>query len=98
MKQILILHPGTGDERLPVSFLGSSLDLHRVGCDGDPGRCCALVAEHNGRVDAIGLEGMPVHLELKLARHTHALGSALATTTRRTPVVNSGGIHSGLKR
>jgi predicted amino acid dehydrogenase len=98
MKQILVLHPGAGDECVPVSFLGSSLELHRVGCGGDPALCRELVARHDGRVDAIGLEGMPIHLELGLARRTHALGTALAAAARRTPVVDGGGVRGGLER
>ena len=98
MKQILVLHPGSGDERSALSLLGTDLELRRLGCAGSAERARELVAEHDGVVDAIGLEGMPLHLELGSARRSHRSGAALAAAASRTPVVDGGGIRGGLER
>ena len=68
MKQILVIHTGEGGETTNHSFMGHNLSLRRAGCGGDPERARALIQEYDGKVDAIGLEGMPATLELGAAR------------------------------
>src|SRR3990172_7842238 len=98
MKQILVIHLNEGDETSSVSFLGQTVQVRRIGCGGDAHRARALIGEYDGRVDAIGLEGMPSQLELGSARRPHEVGSTLPTAAHSTPVVDGGGIRAGLER
>ncbi len=68
MKKILIIHLGEGEMLLPVTFLDQDVEVRRVGCGGDVARARALIAEYDGAVDAIGLEGMPAVLRLGSAQ------------------------------
>ena len=64
IKQILVIHLYDGDQIATVSLLGYDLQIRRMGCAGDLDRAQALIAEYDGRVDAIALEGMPTDLRL----------------------------------
>jgi len=58
----------------------------------------ALIAEYDGRVDAIALEGMPTDLRLGAARRLHEMGTQLAIAARRSPIVDGGGVRDLLER
>lgn len=99
MKQILVIHGAAeADETSVLSFRGREVEVRRLGCGGDPERARELIAEWDGRVDACGLEGLPIHLELGRSRLPHEVGSALPRAAKATPVVDGGGIRSGLER
>ena len=98
MKQILVIHTGEGGETADIPFMGEDLLLRRAGCGGDPERARALIHEHDGRVAAIALEGMPAALELGAARRPHELGATLAPVAQQTVVVDGSGIRAGLER
>jgi predicted amino acid dehydrogenase len=98
MKTILSIHLGEGDEVAQVTFLDQELEIHRIGCQGDTDRVRSLIAEYDGRVDAISLEGMPAQLQLGPANRQHEIGSTLAEAARTTPVVDGGVVRSGLER
>lgn len=98
MKRILVIHAGEGGDTTSYTFMGHPLSVQRAGCGGDPERARALIAEHDGRVDAIALEGMPATLELGSARRPHELGATLAPVARQSTVVDGSGIRAGLER
>ena len=98
MKQILVIHLGTGDDTTTVTFLGQPVQIRRMGAGGDADQARALIAEYDGRVDAIALEGYPAELQLGSARVKHKVGSTLAATAQVTPVVDGGGVRDGLDR
>lgn len=98
VSRIAVLHRGHGEQSRQVTFLGRSLELRRIGCGGSPERARDLVAACDGRVDAIGLEGMPVTLELGRQRRTHRVGRELASIARITPVVDGGGVRGAMER
>ncbi len=98
MKTILTIYSGEGADNETQRFLDQDLQLRRVGCGGDPERARALIAEYDGRVDAIALEGMPLQLELGDARRPHEAGATLLAAAQQTPVVDGHGIRAGLER
>jgi predicted amino acid dehydrogenase len=98
MKQILVIHLDQDESRETVTFLGQEVEIHRLGCKGDAETARKLIAEYDGRVDAIGLEGLPAELELGPARRPHTDGSKLPAAARLTPVVDGSGIRAGLER
>jgi predicted amino acid dehydrogenase len=98
MAKVLVIHLGDGRETINETILGSPVEITRIGTRGDPDLTCATIAEYDGQVDAIGLEGMPHQLRLGAARADHELGQRLMGAARRTPVVNGSGVRSGLER
>jgi predicted amino acid dehydrogenase len=98
MKEILVIHLNEGEATEEVSFLGQALQIRRTGCGGDVERVQALIAQADGTVAAIGLEGLPAELELGSAQVDHEAGKALPAVASRTPVVDGSGIRAGLER
>ncbi len=97
MKKLVVIHLGEGESTETVTFLGQAVEIRRLGCGGDESRARALIMEHDGRADAIALEGMPVRLRLGNASVRHEVGAALAAVARTTPVVDGSGMRSGLE-
>lgn len=81
-----------------VSFLGREVEVHRIGCGGDPDLVRARIEELDGAVAAIALEGMPSRLELGGLRRLHEAGAELHRSARRTRVVDGSGIRAALER
>jgi predicted amino acid dehydrogenase len=98
MKKILVIHLGEGGQVLDTIFLNHELNIQRVGCKGDALQAEALIAEFDGKVDAIGLENMPSDLRLGGASRVHAVGAHLLGMATQTPVVNGSGVRAGLER
>jgi predicted amino acid dehydrogenase len=98
MKKILMIHAGSEEELATVLFCGQQVQIQRLGCGGDAERARRLITDHDGQVDAIGLEGMPIHLLLGPAHQQHVIGSTLTIAPRQTPVVDGAGVRSMLER
>lgn len=98
MKKILHLHLNQGDTTEVVHFLDHDVEIRSIGCHGDVGLVERLLAEYDGQVDAIALDGMPDLLELGTARVPHAIGQKIAAQAQKTPVVNGRTIRAGLER
>ncbi len=98
MKQILVIHLGEGDETSTVSFRDQRAEIRRMGCGGDVENAREILAGAAGSVDAIGLEGLPIELELGRVRLKHVVGATLPAAAGGTPVVDGSGIRSGLER
>ena len=56
------------------------------------------IADHDGKVDAIGLEGLPAQIRLGASQRAHESGRLLAAIPQSTPVVDGSGVRSGLER
>jgi predicted amino acid dehydrogenase len=97
MKRLLIIHPGTGQQTSTVRFLGESLQLKRVGCLGDPARARSLIRQHDGAVDAVALDGIPITLRLGGSTRRDTVGATLAATAR-VPIVDGSALRDGLER
>lgn len=98
MKKVVVIHLGEGELVAPVTFLGQDVELQRIGCGGDPARIRAVIAEHDGQADAIGLEYMPAALHLGGEVMPHTIGVTLPGTAQTTPVVDGGGVRPELER
>lgn len=98
MKTILVIHLNDGDEELNVTFLGEEIKIIARSCDGDPEQTKKIVAEYDGKVDAIGLHGQPATLQLGPAQVPHDIGATIPGVAKQTPVVDGSGIRAGLER
>jgi len=97
MKKLVVIHLGEGESTETITFLGQAVEIRRLGCGGEEARARALIMEHDGRAEAIALEGMPARLRLGNASVRHEVGAALAAVARTTPVVDGSGMRSGLE-
>ncbi len=56
------------DKTSRATFLGEEIELRRVGTDGDLQKAHAMIAELDGKVDAIGLGGIDLYLPHQVSR------------------------------
>jgi len=98
MKQILIIHLNQENDTEVVIFLDQEIQIQSKGCGGDPEIARALIAEYDGKFDAIGLDGLPATLELGSFKTDHEIGQELAGIAQKTAVVDGSGIRAGLER
>ncbi len=97
MKQVLLLHLHPVEKTETVHFLGHTIQIIHRTCQGHPEQAQAIIAQYEGQVAAIGLEGLPLNLQLGSLRRFHTLGTKLAQLTTTTPIVD-GLRHSGRAR
>lgn len=98
MKKILAIHLDSDDAEATVYLLAQEVTVIRRGCQGDPERARQLIQEYDGKVDAIGLQGLPATLQLGNAHVDHPVGAELLKAATHTPVVDGSGIRTGLER
>ena len=98
MKRCLVIHLGEKNEDF-VAVLGEHrAEVLRRGFGRDIERARALLREYDGKVDAIGFDGIPMDLELGDAHRPYQIGRELAASATRTPVVDGSGVRPGLER
>ena len=97
MKQALIVHAGHAGFTTRVELAGCAVEVRFAGCSADLGRALELVREHDGAVDAIGIDGLPVHLRLGSESALHPAGARLIEAASRTPVLDGSGVRSVLE-
>jgi hypothetical protein len=71
-----------------ATFLGETVELSRVGTDGDFAKALRIIGELDGQVDAIGLGGIDLYLWAGGRRYTIRDASRLAAMAKKTPVVD----------
>jgi len=98
MKTVLVIHLESDDSEHVGYLLGQELRILRRGCAGDVGAARALIEAFDGKVDAIGLQGLPGTLQLGHWQVEHEEGAKLLLVAKHTPVVDGSGIRAGLER
>lgn len=81
-----------------ISLLGHEITLQHVGCDGDMDIVAARIAELDGQVDAIALQGISRILKLGNEKVVHSEASRLFDQARQSPVVDGGGVRAAMER
>jgi len=71
VKHIFVIDLGEGESTQPLSFLGQSVELRRVGCGGDVAVARELIAREDGRADVIALDGLPARVRLGPVSRPH---------------------------
>jgi hypothetical protein len=98
MKQIAVIHLGDANSEEVVSLLDQKVRVLQFGCGGDGEKARTLIAEQDGKVDCIALDGLPATLYLGNSQRPHAVGATLPAAATETPVVDGSGIRGGLER
>ena len=86
------------DSVVQVELLGEEVVLDRRGTDGDFQKALRLIAELDGKVDAIGLGGIDLYLWAGGRRYTIRDAKRLKEAARKTPVVDGSGLKHTLER
>lgn len=100
MKRVAVvsLGPTAHDENFEYSFLGTPVAIEKRGTDGDIARAAQLIAEYDGKVDAIGLDSMNRAFFVAGRRYPIPEIDRLAALATRTPVVDGENLKSTFER
>jgi len=85
------------DSCVEVDLFGQPFRLQRIGADGDKKRFAALVAELDGKVDAITVGGADLYLYAGKRRYRLEDAAKLVRGVTRTPVVDGSGLKHALE-
>lgn len=88
----------TRDTDQVVELLGRQVRIERRGTAGDLRAAGAIMAELDGRVDAIGLGGIDLYVQVRDRRYTFRDARRLANLAPNTPVVCGSGLKNSLER
>ncbi len=88
----------TRDKSVTASFGGREVLIERRGTDGDMAAAQRLIAELDGKVDAIGLGGIDLYLIAAGRRFVIQDALKLARMAKITPVVDGSGLKHTLER
>jgi len=88
----------TRDKKVTITLLGEEITIERIGTDGDVEKAIQLYNDLDGKVDALGVGG--IDLGLNVAGRYYPLYDAqkLVAGVRQTPVVDGGGLKLTLER
>jgi hypothetical protein len=94
MKHVVSVSLGSSlrNRSVQMSFAGAPFRVDRLGTDGDVHRAEELIAEHDGKADAIGLGGVDRYLVVGGRRYELRDAARMARAATQTPVVDGGGI------
>lgn len=92
------LGSGNRDTDQVVELLGRQVRLRRIGVGGDLSRARSVIAELDGKVDAIGLGGIDLYVAIRGRRYYFRDALAMARAARSTPVVCGAGLKNSLER
>jgi len=98
MKQVLVIHAGRAEFSTRVEILGQPVQLRHIGCGGDIDKARELLAEHDGLVEVMAVEGFPVRLQLGSEERLHGVGGRLLEAASSTPIVDGSSVRSALER
>jgi hypothetical protein len=86
------------DKKVEVELLGQMVSIERRGVDGDQEKATALFTELDGRVDALGVGG--IDLWVQMAGHKYPLYGAhkLVRNVKKTALVDGSGLKNTLER
>ena len=94
MKHVASISLGSSrrNKSVQMTFAGVPFCVERIGTDGDVRRAEELIAEYDGKADAIGLGGVDRYLIAGERRYELRDAARMARRASKTPVVDGGGI------
>ncbi len=85
------------DKKVEVALLGETVSIERRGTDGDIDRAIALFTELDGQVDAFGVGGIDLWVQMGDKRYPIHDAQKLVKNVRSTPVVDGSGLKNTLE-
>lgn len=85
------------DKRVEIELLGQPVAIEREGTDGDIERATARFTELDGKVDALGVGGIDLWVQMDDKRYTLHAPQKMVRHVRKTPVVDGSGLKNTLE-
>ena len=94
MKRVVSVSLGSSqrNKSSEAAFAGVPFRLERIGTDGGVRKAARMIADYDGKVDAIGLGGVDRYLVAGKRRYELRDAARMADAAKVTPVVDGGGI------
>lgn len=99
MKQAVSVSLGSSerDKKVEVELLGEMVSIERRGTDGDIEKAIALFTELDGQVDAFGVGGIDLYVQMGDKRYLLHDAQQLVKNVHLTPVVDGSGLKNTLE-
>lgn len=85
------------DKKVEVELLGEKVTIERRGTDGDISAATALFSELDGKVDALGVGGIDLWIEMEGRKYPLHAAHKLVKGVSKTPVVDGSGLKNTLE-
>jgi hypothetical protein len=86
------------DKEVDVELYGQKVHIERRGVDGDIERATALFEELDGQVDALGVGGIDLWVEMGDIKFPITAAQKMVVNVKQTPVVDGSGLKNTLER
>ena len=100
MKHIVSVSLGSSkrDHAFETEFMGEKFRIERIGTDGDWDKAIQLIRDLDGKVDAFGMGGIDLYVQLGGKRYIIKDAKKLLVEARKTPMVDGSGLKNTLER
>jgi hypothetical protein len=100
MKRAVSISLGSSDrdKQVEVDLLGETVLIERRGTDGDIEKATALFTELDGQVDAFGIGGIDLWVQMGDKRYDIRAAQVLVKNVKQTPFVDGSGLKMTLER
>lgn len=100
MKKAVSISLGSSarDKTVEVELFGETVQIERRGTDGNVERATALFTELDGQVDALGVGGIDLWVQMGDKRYKLSAAHKLIKNVKHTPVVDGTGLKNTLER
>ncbi len=100
MKRAISISLGSSarDKQVEVELLGETVVIERRGTDGDIEKATALFTELDGQVDAFGVGGIDLWVQMGDKRYDIRAPQVMVKNVKKTPYVDGSGLKNTLER
>lgn len=100
MKHAISVSLGSSDrdKSVDIELLGTPVRMERQGTDGDISKATSRFSELDGKVDALGVGGIDLWIEIEGKKHPLHAAHKMVRGVRQTPVVDGSGLKNTLER
>lgn len=100
MKRVVSISLGSSkrNKKVQANFFGTEFEIERIGTDGDMEKYRQMVADLDGKVDAIGVGGTDLYIYAGNRRYVFPEIVRLMAGAKKTPYVDGSGLKNTLER
>jgi hypothetical protein len=85
------------DKKVEIELFGETVSIERIGTDGDIAKATALFTDLDGKVDALGVGGIDLWVQMGERRYNIRAAHKLIKNVRQTPIVDGSGLKNTLE-
>ncbi|GAB4565910.1 MAG: hypothetical protein Kow0047_16870 [Anaerolineae bacterium] len=100
MKRVVSISLGSSmrDKKVMIDVMGQTVQIERIGCDGDEEKARRLFRELDGQVDAFGVGGIDLNVRVYDRYYPLYGAHKLVADVKKTPVVDGDGVRRIVER